>query len=168
MEFWQTITERKSIRVFKPDPVPRDLIVKILGAGMLAPSSANMQPWEFVVVCGEEKNKLSELLLQVFKNKGENYDFEGKQIQFPPALIQRRSEFFKELFQKLECWGINPKLFLQESTLRFWDAPVVILVFMDGRMAGRFFFDVGACVQNISLAAKADGLDTHLIGLILK
>ena len=168
MEFWQAITERRSIRVFKPDPVPRDLIVKILGAGMLAPSSANMQPWEFVVVCGEEKDKLSESLLQVFKNKGENYDFEGKQIQFPPALIQRRREFFNELFQKLEYWGINPKLFLQESTLRFWDAPVVILVFMDGRMAGRFFFDVGACVQNISLAAKADGLDTHLIGLILK
>ncbi len=53
MELWQAITERKSIRVFKPDPVPRELIEKVLEAGMLAPSSANMQPWEFVV-CGEE------------------------------------------------------------------------------------------------------------------
>jgi nitroreductase len=39
---------------------------------------------------------------------------------------------------------------------------------MDGRIAKRFFFDIGTCVQNISLAAKAEGLDTHLIGLILK
>jgi nitroreductase len=57
MEFWQAITERKSIRIFKPDPVPRELIEKVLEAGMLAPSSANMQPWEFVVICGEEKDK---------------------------------------------------------------------------------------------------------------
>ncbi len=47
MKLRQAITERKSIRVFKPDPVPRKLIEKVLKAGMLAPSSANMQPWEF-------------------------------------------------------------------------------------------------------------------------
>jgi nitroreductase len=66
MELWQAIIERKSVRVFKPDPVPRALIEKVLAAGMLAPSSANMQPWEFVVVGGEEKDKLSQSLLQVF------------------------------------------------------------------------------------------------------
>jgi nitroreductase len=82
--------------------------------------------------------------------------------------IKRRRDFFSELFQKLEDRDLNPKRFLQESTLRFWDAPVIILVFMDGRIASRFFFDIGACVQNIALAAKAEGLDTHLIGLILK
>jgi nitroreductase len=180
MEFWQAITERKSIRIFKPDPVPRELIEKVLEAGMLpvpreliekvleagmlAPSSANMQPWEFVVICGEEKDKLSQSLLQVFSDKRKDYDFEGKQIQFPPALIKRRRDFFSELFQKLEDRDLNPKRFLQESTLRFWDAPVIILVFMDGRIASRFFFDIGACVQNIALAAKAEGLDTHLIG----
>jgi nitroreductase len=47
MELWQAITERKSVRAFKSDPVPRALIEKVLAAGMLAPSSANMQPWEF-------------------------------------------------------------------------------------------------------------------------
>jgi nitroreductase len=168
MEIWQAITERKSIRAFKPDPVPRELIEKILEAGMQAPSSANMQPWEFFVLCGEEKDKLSQSVLKVFSDKSKDYDFEGKQIQFPPALIRRRRAFFDALFQKLEGWGINPKRFLQESTFRFWDAPVIILVFMDGRLARRFFFDIGTCVQNISLAARAAGLDTHLIGLILK
>ena len=168
MELWRAITERKSIRVFNPDPVPQELIKQVLEAGMLAPSSANMQPWEFYILCGEEKDKLSQSLLNVFSEKGKDYDFEGKQIQFPPALIERRRAFFNTLFHKLEDRGINPKRFLQESTLRFWGAPVIILVFMDGRLARRFFFDIGACVQNISLAAKAVGLDTHLIGLILK
>ena len=66
MELRQAIAQRKSIRVFKPDPVPRELIKKVLAAGMLAPSSANMQPWDFVVLGGEEKNRLSRELLQDF------------------------------------------------------------------------------------------------------
>ena len=69
MELRQTIAQRKSIRVFKPDPVPRELVKEVLAAGMLAPSSANMQPWDFVVIGGEEKDKLSQLLLQVLKLK---------------------------------------------------------------------------------------------------
>jgi nitroreductase len=168
MELWEAIRERNSIRVFKPDPVPRKLIEKVLAAGLEAPSSANMQPWEFVVVCGEDKDKLSRSLLQAFSNKDKDYDFQGKKIQFPERLLKRRKRFFDELFQKLEDEGKNPKPFLQESTLRFWGAPVIVLVFMDGRMAKRFFFDIGTCVQNIVLAAQAEGLGSHLIGLILK
>jgi nitroreductase len=168
MELRQAITERKSIRVFKPDPVPRELIEKVLAAGMLAPSSANMQPWEFVVIGGEEKDKLSRSLLQVFTEKGQDYDFAGKEIQFPARFLKRRKIFFDELFQKLTDGGLDPKPFVQESTFRFWEAPVAILVFMDGRLAKRFLFDIGTCVQNIVLAAQAEGLGSHLIGLILK
>jgi nitroreductase len=140
----------------------------VLRAGVEAPSSANMQPWEFVVVGGENKDKLSRSLLEAFSTKGKDYDFQGKEIQFPERLLKRRRRFFEELFGKLQDKGLDPKPYLQESTLRFWGAPVLILVFMDGRMAKRFFFDVGACVQNIVLAAQAEGLGTHLIGLILK
>lgn len=168
MDLWQAIRERNSIRVFKPDPVPRKLIEKILGAGLEAPSSANMQPWKFAVVCGEVKDRLSRALLEAFEGKGRDYDFEGKEIQFPAEALQRRRAFFEELFQQLEDRGLNPKHFVQERTLRFWGAPVIIMVFMDDRMAKRFFFDIGTCVQNIVLAAQAEGLGTHLIGLILK
>ena len=168
MELWQAIAQRKSIRVFKPDPVPRDLIKKVLAAGILAPSSANMQPWDFVVVGGKEKDRLSRILLQEFSAKGREYDFAGKEVKFPPQLLERRRLFFDELFQKLRKRGWDPKPFVQESTFRFWGAPVAILVFMDGQMAKRFLFDIGTSVQNIVLAAQAEGLGTHLIGLILK
>ncbi len=43
-------TQRRSIRRFKPDPVPRILVESILDVARLAPSAANSQPWEFVVV----------------------------------------------------------------------------------------------------------------------
>jgi nitroreductase len=75
---------------------------------------------------------------------------------------------FDELFQKLKDNDFEPKKFLQEGTFRFYGAPVIILVFMDGSIGKRYFFDIGTCVQNVLLAAQAEGLGTHLIGLILK
>ncbi|MCI8387345.1 MAG: nitroreductase family protein [Clostridiales bacterium] len=50
------IKMRRSVRKYRPDPVPRELIEDILRAGMLAPSSKNRQPWKFIVTMGESKN----------------------------------------------------------------------------------------------------------------
>lgn len=168
MELWEAIRERRSFRFFKPGTIPKDRIEKVLRAGLEAPSSANMQPWEFVVVCGIEKDKLSKILLRSFAEKGKDYDFKGKESRFPAKLLNRREKLFRELFRKLEQDGLDPKKFLQEGTLRFYGAPVIILVFMDNRIEKRFFFDIGTCVQNILLAAQAEGLGSHLIGLVLK
>jgi nitroreductase len=44
------VKSRRSCRRFKPDPVPDELLTKILEVGRWAPSGANSQPWEFVVV----------------------------------------------------------------------------------------------------------------------
>jgi len=49
-DFWRAIYERRSIRRFKSDPVPRELVTQVLHAGIWAPSSCNYQMWDFVVV----------------------------------------------------------------------------------------------------------------------
>jgi len=49
---YETIVGRRTIRRFKPDAVPRELLERLADAGRLAPSAANMQPLEFVVVDG--------------------------------------------------------------------------------------------------------------------
>src|ERR1044072_2587289 len=48
---------RRSIRGYKPDPVPRELIEEIIGLAMRAPSSMNTQPWNFYVITGEPRNR---------------------------------------------------------------------------------------------------------------
>jgi len=50
MDLWEAIRTRRSIRAYKPDPVPRALVEKVLEAARLAPSAANRQPWHFFVV----------------------------------------------------------------------------------------------------------------------
>lgn len=50
MEVYECIRGRRTVRRFRPDPVPDALVDKILRAGRWAPSSRNLQPWHFVVV----------------------------------------------------------------------------------------------------------------------
>lgn len=56
------ITKRRSIRKFKKDPVPDEVIEQLLEAARLAPSGSNIQPWRFVVVTSDEvKKKMDEV-----------------------------------------------------------------------------------------------------------
>jgi nitroreductase/predicted transcriptional regulator YdeE len=62
MKVFDTIAKRRSIRKFKPDPIPEDTLRQIIQAGLLAPSGKNNQPWKFYVVRGE---KITEMLAQM-------------------------------------------------------------------------------------------------------
>jgi len=54
MDVYECIRTRRTVREFKPDPVPDDIVHKLLQAGRWAPSSSNTQPWHFVVVRDRE------------------------------------------------------------------------------------------------------------------
>ncbi len=56
MTYDDVVMGRRSIRGFKPDPVPLELIKEILTMAMRSPSSMNTQPWNFTVVTGEPLN----------------------------------------------------------------------------------------------------------------
>jgi nitroreductase len=57
----ELVKTRRSIRRFKPDPIPREYIDKIIEVARWAPSGFNMQPWEFVVV---QKRELREKIVE--------------------------------------------------------------------------------------------------------
>lgn len=50
MDFFKVLEERYSCRRFSREPVPRQLLERIVDAGRRAPTARNEQPWEFVVV----------------------------------------------------------------------------------------------------------------------
>jgi len=50
MDFYDVVRKRLSVRSYKPDPVPDEVLNRILDAGRLAPSAKNCQPWKFIVV----------------------------------------------------------------------------------------------------------------------
>jgi nitroreductase len=59
----ELVKKRRSIRKFKPEPIPDEYVDKIIEAARWAPSGANSQPWEFIVVKKKElKDKIIELI----------------------------------------------------------------------------------------------------------
>jgi nitroreductase len=55
VETWDAIRARRNVRAYRPEPVPDEALDRILEAGWRAPSAANRQHWDFVVVTDRER-----------------------------------------------------------------------------------------------------------------
>ncbi|UCG71169.1 MAG: nitroreductase family protein [Thermoplasmata archaeon] len=66
MDLLEAVKARRSIRRYKPTPIPDEILQKVLSAARLAPSANNSQPWKFVVVRDED---LKIKLIQACNNK---------------------------------------------------------------------------------------------------
>ncbi len=59
----ELVKKRRSIRKFKPEPIPDEYVGKIIEAARWAPSGANSQPWEFIVIKKQElRDRFVELI----------------------------------------------------------------------------------------------------------
>jgi coenzyme F420-0:L-glutamate ligase / coenzyme F420-1:gamma-L-glutamate ligase len=87
--FHQLILSRRSIRNFRPDPVPPDLVNDLLVLAGRAPSSHNRQPWRWVVVHTEEaKQRLVEAMAEEFRRDLERDGLSEEKIE--PMLARSR------------------------------------------------------------------------------
>ena len=59
MDVYQCLRSRRTVRDYKPDPIPQELVRRILKAGRWAPSSSNTQKWHFIVI--QERDTLQAL-----------------------------------------------------------------------------------------------------------
>ncbi len=98
MEVSEAIKQRHSIRAFKPDPVPREVLEQILEQAIRAPSWANTQPWEFAVAAG----KPLEEIRQGFLDKGQTGA--AQDVPRPPEFPPRYAARIKELDKLIETW----------------------------------------------------------------
>ncbi len=64
MELFEAIMKRHSVRSFKADPVPREMLDRLFLAASQAPSSMNEQPWHFFVASGESRVAVGEIMAQ--------------------------------------------------------------------------------------------------------
>ena len=62
MDVIEAIHSRRSVRAFKPDPVPKEVLQAIMEAALRSPSWENTQPWEFAVLGGEAMKNVKEAL----------------------------------------------------------------------------------------------------------
>jgi len=61
MKVLEAIQKRRSVRKYKEDPIPEEVLLRVLEAARLAPSGKNFQPWKFIIVKDKAlKKKLAE------------------------------------------------------------------------------------------------------------
>jgi nitroreductase len=63
VEFETVVRARRSVRAFRPDPVPIEMVRQLLTIASRAPSGTNVQPWKVHVVAGEIRNRLEREVL---------------------------------------------------------------------------------------------------------
>ncbi len=74
MELIDAIQNRKSIRSYKNTEISNEIIEDLINCARLAPSAKNRQPWKFVVIKNEMKNKIIEVMLEKEKNPDSKFD----------------------------------------------------------------------------------------------
>ena len=168
MDFETLVRERRSIRGYKPDPVPKEIIAEIIEIAKGAPSSMNTQPWFFHVLTGEPLERIREgntekMLAGAAVNREipMGHGYEG-------VYRQRQVEIAVQLF---EAMGIarDDKEMRQDWVMRGFrqfDAPVSIVMTYEKAMepATISHFDLGAVTYGLVLAAWSKGLGTVING----
>ncbi len=165
MELFETIEGRKSIRAFKPDPVPREMIEKILLLATKAPSAINLQPWEFAVVGGKEKQRLCRRLLKAYGEKRVSCSPRTTR-PLPPEIVRRRKELFQEMKPYVDQLGVSFEDYINEGSFNFYGAPTAIIISMDRAFPKTRLVCIGATLGHLVLTAHALGLGTCPIGII--
>ncbi len=161
MEFYEVLKNRRSIRAFNSEPLPQELIGKIIQESVWAPSWANTQPWEFVVAGGE---KLKEIISQFLaRNQERPYPDIARPPEFPEVYLNR----IKALTPPGPAPTKEEMQARTKSSLSHYGAPAVIYILIDksffytSRGINHWsLYDCGAVAQNICLCATAQGLGT--------
>jgi nitroreductase len=165
MDLLKVINERKSIRAFKSDPIPKETIEKILTLATHAPSAINLQPWEFIVVIGEERERLSRKLIKAYREKQIPCG-PGNVKPLPKTFGKRGAKTLELMTPFLQEMKINPNQFINEGSCNFYGAPVGIIICQDDSFPKDRFIDIGLALGYLILSAHEFGLGTCPIGLI--
>lgn len=162
MEVIDALNTRFTVRAFKPDPIDRSILEKVMEAALRAPSWANTQPWEIYVAGGEVLNRLREAYVANLKNCVARDPDLAAPKEWPPLLQRRMEALRSERMATLErvCLDKTEMKDLSELNYHFFHAPVVAYICMDRTLTPWSIFDLGLFSQSLMLAARHFGLDS--------
>lgn len=163
MNVSDALQQRKSTRAFLKKDVDKALIHKILSNAAKAPSGVNSQPWQVAVVSGQKKHDLQNKMESTFRGgqKGK-MDYAYYPNEWVSPYKDRRKECGLLMYstlgiaredrdRQLDQWAANYRAF---------DAPTMLLFFMDSVMEAGSFMDFGMFLQSVMLSAVEEGLAT--------
>ncbi len=150
----ETIDSRRSIRKFEDRPVSQEHLESIIEAARQAPSGTNRQPWRFVLLQGDDRNKIGGSVVQPFV------------VQAPAIFVcclDRRS-FVRTMVEKRMKELVTAEVVSEEAAGYIYqqkmpEKPEEVIMPASG------YLDLGIAIQNMALAATALGLGSCWVRL---
>jgi nitroreductase len=137
MDVYDAIKNRRSHRLYKPDPVPREVLERVCEAALWAPSGTNLQPWDITVLTGRPRDEFVALA---------SLAAEDIAPKLRELFDEERVAFVKQFFKNL---GGAPAV----VAITVWRDP-------DPLTQETITQSGAALMQNLLLAAEAEGLGT--------
>lgn len=158
-QFLDLAKKRRSIRKFKPDPIPDEYIEKILEAARWAMSGANSQPWEFIVI--KDKVTIKQLNEALARHRREmTMVVESSRL---PEYRQPHYQAQPKAEQPLDImWGDAPIMIAVLGDMRTMQASTLTMRFFEHHT---FDQNMANAIQMMHLAAAALGLGARWISL---
>ena len=155
------IGSRKSVRAFRPDPVPKHHLVEMLDAARAAPSNFNSQPWRVYVLTAEAKRSLGDSLLQAHVAQTVPL-FSPFPPNNPPECAARVEDFGRRLYESVGVDRADAagRARVSGRNLVFFDAPVGMIFTIHAALTRHSWLDFGLFLQTLMLAAQVRGLST--------
>ena len=185
--FTQLVSSRRSVRDFRSDPIPEELLQRVLADAKWAPSWTNTQPYFIAIASGDKRDRLQVAYLQRFDESlpaqhGSKWamlkmfvtrkgypdgDFRTWK-PYPKALQPYRRKVGFELYSYL---GIarddqDARDAQWRRNCEFFGAPTVLFVFAHKGLLPFSAQDAGLMLQSLMLSAHANGLGTCAQGVL--
>lgn len=160
LDFSTTAQTRQSIRKFLPETLSKADIGAVLDDTLRSPSAVNAQSWQIHIVSGDALARLSDKLVEQFRNGTPNPDFGYDQANFVGVYEERMRDAYKRLYDAFNISRADKegrKNFAEEN-VRFYGAPHCAFFFMP-KIGDNVFsaMDVGMIVQTFMLSLTARG-----------
>ncbi|MEW6642184.1 MAG: nitroreductase [Pseudomonadota bacterium] len=159
------LAERYSCRAFRPDPVPRATIERILTAAQRTASWCNSQPWQVIIASGEAARRFSEAIHTTASTATSAHEVHSD-FPFPReyrgVYLDRRRESGFQLYNALGITRGDKEGYRRQSLQNFklFGAPHVAIITSDEALGVYGAVDCGGYVSNFLLAAQALGVAT--------
>lgn len=158
-DFDEVVSTRRSVRGFRPDAVPRDVLEEVFALAQRAPSNCNVQPWQVFVASGDRCRQLS-VAMTTCADAGDFGDPEDLMDTFEGAHRKLQVECAAEMYGHMGVARDDMPARVRAARRNFelFDAPHVAIVCMRKRYGLGVALDVGMYVQTLMLALWSRGI----------
>lgn len=160
MSLAEALRRRRSVRGFRPDPVPRAVMEEIFSLAQLTPSNCNIQPWKAFVASGSARDELRRRMVdQVTRGVPIRPDFEHLP-NFEGVYRKRQVDCAVELYNNMGIARDDREGRARASLRNFelFDAPHVVFIGMERQFGVTVALDVGMYIQTLMLLMTSYGI----------